>query len=470
MTNKNEENSVFETIAYRYALSLVSIICSLSFIVILLFYAAIAARALIPEQDWLQQNVQELKPLLVNQDAQAVSHYFKTRADVNSQYLMLDAQNKRLAGNLSIWPNNTKSLGKWKYFTLGNDSESAQSYLGLVSQHESGRYLVSRNITDIVQPFKTALSVLGLFLLLSTCFGVLGAIYVAFDMRKRINSINKSLYLIMQGDLSQRMKILDSDGEFGELIGNANTMFDRIEELVAGIRQVSNNIAHDLRTPLTRLRNQLTELQWHASEDNVDIVKNLIGEADDLLVTFNALLRIAQIEAGKSRENFKVLDLASILSDVVEFYEPLAQEKDIEIEQNLNSVNMLGDRDLLFQMLVNVLDNAIKYSSEGGQITLSCLQVGYYIVLEISDRGPGIPLELHNKVFNRFYRVEESRGLKPGNGLGLSLVSAIVDQHNGRVNLHDNKPGLRVEFVFNNNLTQNRIGQEIGQEAVEDAT
>jgi len=262
---------------------------------------------------------------------------------------------------------------------------------------------------------------------------------------RRIESINDTCREIIYGDLSRRIPMRSADDDFDQLAGNLNNMLDQIEVLMAGVRQVSDNIAHDLRTPLARLRNRLEALREQVTEDGPrELLDQASAEADGLLATFKALLRIGQIESGSRRAGFMGVDLSSLLQDVTELYEPLADDKGQRIELKLTSGRQIrGDRDLLFQAFANLLDNAIKYTPDNGQIQveLTGAQVSF------ADNGPGIPEEARDKVFQRFYRLETCRST-PGNGLGLSLVAAVGYLHNARIRLADNAPGLRVIMNF----------------------
>jgi signal transduction histidine kinase len=249
----------------------------------------------------------------------------------------------------------------------------------------------------------------------------------------------------MAGDLSQRIPIRGNGDELDQLAGNLNSMIDEIERLMDGIRHVSDNIAHDLRTPLTRLRNRLEQLQVDLEDSSPyrEQVEQGIAEADQLLATFAALLRIARIEAGGHNSKFETVDLAALVSDAAELYEALAEEKRLHLTTQIDaSISLDGDRDLLFQALINLLDNAIKYTPAGGAVSLELKRCGTTADIVVSDTGSGIAEAERGKVGQRFYRLESSRST-PGSGLGLSLVKAVARLHRAELLLADNAPGLK---------------------------
>ncbi|MFV1921431.1 MAG: sensor histidine kinase [Methylotenera sp.] len=241
------------------------------------------------------------------------------------------------------------------------------------------------------------------------------------------------------GDLSKRLEVSSHWDDLSKMASTLNLMLDRIEALMLGLRQMSDNIAHDLRTPLTRLRNHIEE----AEKDNSDVNNEaLLNEADKLLNTFNALLRISRIETEKKCEHFQPIALKTLLEDVIAFYEPLAELKHISIHQCLIDATYHGDKDLLFQAYANILDNAIKYTPESGEIKIDMKADDQHYVIYIEDTGGGVAENELDKVFQRFYRSDVSRS-SSGTGLGLSLVKAVFDLHHAQIVLRNTDKGLR---------------------------
>ncbi len=257
--------------------------------------------------------------------------------------------------------------------------------------------------------------------------------------------------IVTTGDLSRRIDVNTNWDDLSNLAGILNHMLDRIENLMDGVRRVSDNIAHDLRTPLSRLRSSLEVLEQKAEKENdqelLDTTQKLTSEADHLLQTFSALLRIANIESGKLVSDFSQIPVSFLLEDVIELYEPLAEEKGISIQTKCDDADVDCDRDLLFQALANVLDNAIKFSPSGSTIDIK-LEAGKKVLrISFADQGSGVSEEEKGKIFTRFYRAEQSRN-SAGNGLGLTLVAAIIDLHAGHIELQDAKPGLIVNILL----------------------
>ncbi|MDG1286905.1 MAG: HAMP domain-containing sensor histidine kinase [Rickettsiales bacterium] len=367
----------------------------------------------------------------------------KSAQQAHPLYLYQNTQEQKLAGNL---PQTPKQVDRIAEGLISFQSENRQLAAKIHTFDDGTRLLVARNIDDIIashQRLKWLSLLMFLFMLTVICV----SFFISYFVVSRINRIGGIAGQIIEtGDLSRRVQI-DSNWDDLSNLGEAlNLLLARIEELMQDVRDVADNIAHDLRTPLTRLRNQLESLQEESTTKKEQAV--LLSEVDGLLSTFNALLRIANIEKGKRHQSFKVLDLGSLLQDVVELYEPLAEEKGISINAKiLESSAFSGDRDLLFQFFANLLDNAIKFSPQNSEIQLELTQQGNGITIIISDHGIGIAQGEREKVFDRFYRSDLSRH-EAGSGLGLSLVKAVLELHKGTISLGDNHPGLWVKIIF----------------------
>lgn len=365
-------------------------------------------------------------------------------------YLLVDSENRKLAGNLDSWPEFRNYGDGWLGFDEEllqlNGARTGHEFVARTRDAEDGRrLLVARNYNDVIDNIELVSGALLQSMIATFLVGALGGLFVTAIFLGRLEGVNRSISRIMAGDLSERLPTELPYTDFDQLTVNLNLMLDRIQALMEGMRQVSDNIAHDLRTPLTRLRNHLAELPQLPPERVEHVVPSLLEEADALLATFSALLRIAHVEAGQQRASFVPVDMKVLIGDVVELYEPLAGDKQISLRLDLSEVPAIqGDRDLLFQAMANLVDNAIKYTPAGGHIEVALAQGEQGVVITVADSGIGIPPEDRGKVFRRFYRVEHSRGEQPGNGLGLSLVAAVIRLHQGRIELQDNQPGLRV--------------------------
>jgi signal transduction histidine kinase len=262
----------------------------------------------------------------------------------------------------------------------------------------------------------------------------------------------------MAGDLGGRLPVAGSGDELDRLSESLNLMLARIEQLMAAMREVSDNIAHDLKTPLNRLRNRVEAALREPYGEPVyrEALERTIEEADSLIKTFNALLSIARIEAGAGGENRERLDVASLLCDVAELYEPVAEERGLVLKAEAKGpVFVRADRQLLGQAIANLIDNALKYGTAeangaGGKapdVEVTATERGDVVEIAVTDRGPGVPASDRERVLERFVRLEESRS-EPGSGLGLSLVAAVARLHGGRLRLEDNAPGLRVVLAL----------------------
>lgn len=315
---------------------------------------------------------------------------------------------------------------------------------------DGGRLLVGEHTSqlDDAQEFVFETALVGLAI--TAILALVGGVLMSRRALGRIEAINRTGSEIMAGDLTRRIPITGTSDDYDRLAENLNAMLDRIQALMEGMRQVSNDIAHDLRTPLTRLRNRLEAARTQATsvDDYAEAVDDAIRETDAVLATFRALLRIAQMEAGAGRSGFVDVDLGHLLRRLVEVYVPVAEERGYPLIADIAAdVHVHGDPDLLLQMFSNVLENALLHTPAGTQIELRMKPPAAQIAVTVSDNGPGIPPDARDKVFQRFYRLDSSRSA-PGSGLGLSLVAAVATLHDIDVTLDDNNPGLSVRMVF----------------------
>lgn len=287
---------------------------------------------------------------------------------------------------------------------------------------------------------RTALVALAVAASLGALVGWLTSRWVS----RRLSDLDLTAARVGGGELGLRVPLDGSGDAFDRLGRRFNGMLDRIEDLLGGVRHATDHIAHDLRTPLTRLRNRLEDLRPGAATSERAALDSAVHETDQLLTTFGALLRLARIEAQAPAGAGPVLDLSALAADAAELYTPIGAERAIRLNVDFARADVHGDRDQLFQMLVNLLDNALKFAPAGGEVGMSLQATADGAVLCIDDDGPGIPEADRERVFDRFQRLESHRGT-PGSGLGLSLVRAIVHRHGGRIELLDRAPGLRVQ-------------------------
>jgi signal transduction histidine kinase len=361
-------------------------------------------------------------------------------ADGRSFYLLADPIGRPLAGNVTEWPVGlANACGQWADF-IDDDATPVRAMLLCPGGF---RLLVGRDIrelTAIRQVLRRA-SFYGITLTLA--LALVGGILLALSSERRLAEINRTTRQIMAGDLSRRAPLKGSDDEHDELAQNINAMLDQIENLLEGMRHVGDAVAHDLRGPITRLRNRL-ETVAAADKPNRDDVADCVTQLDQVLATFNALLRIARVESGAYRSAFTTVDLQPIVRDVCELYQAAAEEKHVALHADAPaSVEVYGDRELLAQVLTNLVDNAVKYTPAGGVVRIALERAGDTARLRVADSGSGIAPPDRSRVLQRFTRLDRARS-QPGNGLGLALVNAVTLQHHGRLTLGDNEPGLAV--------------------------
>ncbi len=353
--------------------------------------------------------------------------------NAKSIYLFTTDDYVKLAGNLASWPEQAQSQSGWINFTLdesvGWTGPKRQARARIFEVQGGLRLLVGRDVEDLTTLKRLIETAINWGMGITLALALLGGFMMSRSTTRRIEVINNTSRKIMNGHLSLRIPTRGTQDDFDQLADNLNQMLDRIVYLMEGIRHVSDSIAHDLRTPLTRLRNQLENtLMSVDNEEAREQAGRAVAEADQLLATFNALLRIARLETRGNAADMKPVSLGLLVSDACELYEALAEEKEQTFRHSVDD-----------QVLIEG-DNAIKYTPEHGDILVAVRYEGAEAILEVSDSGVGIPDSEKAHVFQRFYRVGKSRSL-PGNGLGLSLVSAVTEIHQGQIELTDRHPG-----------------------------
>lgn len=367
----------------------------------------------------------------------------RSRPGDPSVYLLVDSRYENVVSSIDRWPRVARDSGKdWLDFEVEGVSTRAKVY----DIEDRYHLLVGQSMKDLTTLKALVSNAMVWGLMLTLALGVLGGFMMRQILRSRLGAINQTSRKIMQGDLRKRIKTRGTGDEFDELAINLNSMLDQIEHGMEGVRRVSDNIAHDLKTPLARLKNRVEELKMRVDRGSEEeaAVDQIIHEADGLLATFNALLRIARIEYSEQRKGFKTVDINSILSDIEELYEPLIEEKGQSLSVAISEpMEIFADRDMLFQAFANLLDNAIKYTPVNGTVAIRSFKQNDKWYVEITDNGPGIPKEEHEKVVQRFYRLDQSR-TTPGSGLGLALVFAVLKVHKLKLTFEDNSPGLKV--------------------------
>jgi signal transduction histidine kinase len=359
-----------------------------------------------------------------------------------SFYLLADAIGRPVAGNVPYWPAGLDDVhDQWVDFVQRGSDTPVRAKLLRVGQ--GFRLLVGRDIRELTEIRRVLRSASLYGITLTLALALAGGVLLALSAERRLAEINRTTRQIIAGDLSRRAPLRGSNDEHDELAQNINAMLDQIENLLAGMRHVGDSVAHDLRGPLTRLRNRLETVAATKTPSRDDL-NDCVTQLDQVLATFNALLRIARVESGAYRSAFTTIDLASIVRDVCELYQAAAEERHVALRCRAAApVEVFGDRELLAQVLTNLVDNALKYTPSGGGVRVELTREKDIARLVVADTGPGIPDTDRSRVLQRFTRLDQARS-QPGNGLGLALVNAVTLQHHGRLTLGDNTPGLLV--------------------------
>jgi signal transduction histidine kinase len=368
------------------------------------------------------------------------------------RYLLVGSDRRYLAGSL---PATSAKVG-WYFMTLSNrdaendDGASTMTLMAFGGTLPDGATLVVASDTSDLDELRWGLgTTTGTFGIVITLLALLGGLVVGSLFLRRLDRVNRSVERIMQGSMSERFPAIGMSIEFDQLCSNLNRMLDRIEALLNSVRQVSTDIAHDLRTPLTRLRQRLEDLREQGSGTPVETeAEAALVQVDQLLGVFRALLRLGALEAGVGRNRIETIDLSDLMERCYQVYLPAAEDSGHQLSAMIEpGVSSPADRELLTQAVTNLIENAMFHTPAGTTIVLSLATSTDGIAITVADHGPGVPAAERENVVKRFYRLDPSRG-GGGAGLGLSLVGAIAENHRAKLTLTDNQPGLRIELLL----------------------
>ena len=451
---------LFRTTAFKLSLAYLFVFAIFAFVI--LGYVAWNATRVLDDQiiDTIEAEINGLAEQYRLAGIRRVVTIVERRAQQPgaSLYLVTNFAGERIAGNVgSLTPGTLAETGQ-REVDYARTEEEARDHRAIVRVFVlpgGFRLLVGRDVEDRARIRDVIGRAFGLSLILVGVMGCLGGWFVTKRVLKRVDNMTATTATIMAGDLTGRVAIAGTGDELDRLAHNLNAMLDRIGELMTGLTEVSNNIAHDLKTPLTRLRNRADEALRHAGtpEELRGALDGVIEESDNLIRIFNALLMIARLEAGHQAEGMAEFDVADVARDVAELYEPLADEAGVDLKIEVEpGLPAHGNRELVGQAVANLVDNAIKYGTETGgaarpAVTIRATKGPDGVVVSVSDKGSGIPADDRGRVLERFVRLEKARS-RPGFGLGLSLAAAIARLHGGTLALNDNSPGLEAVLAL----------------------
>lgn len=404
--------------------------------------------------------------------AGVIQHRAANLKEPGAIYLLVNPLYKPIAGNLSAWPADTGETANlpegeaaeaplappdentWVHFRIsqgeGDGRISRQMRARVIDLPNGYHVLVGRDVDERERFREVMQAALAWSVVIMAMLAFVGGLLLSRQVLRRVDMIARTSRQIIDGDLTKRVAVRGTDDEFDRLSSNLNEMLDQIERLLVGMRAVTDSVAHDLGAPLTRLKNriEMTLRGAPSMEAFRATLKSTIVETDHIRATFDALINIARAETGAEQFEMKRLDLTELSEELLELYEPVANQRQLRLEFALaQAAPVLANRQTLAQALSNLLDNAIKYTPAEGVVRLEVTATPDHICLTLEDTGPGIPAADRERVLQRFVRLEKDSET-PGTGLGLSLVAAVAKLHRARLELGDNEPGLRVTLTF----------------------
>lgn len=382
--------------------------------------------------------------------ARAIERRMRADRTNDGVYLLADRQGRRIAGNLGGWPPVVPVRVGWIEVELYRSDRDRAAVISAATLPLRGgeRLLVGRDSQAQAAFRRTLLRALGWALGVSGVLALASGWFISRFVNRRVADVVSTAEEIVQGDMARRVPVRGGGDEFDRLAGTLNRMLDRIQLLVGDLRMVTDGVAHDLRSPLTRLRAHLDASLEEGLDEAArrERLGRAVAEADAVLRTFAALMEIARAEAGVGRDQFERIDLGALAGDVIDLYTPSAAERGVTLARNGKGAAVRGHPQLLANAVANLVENAIAHAPSGSEVAI-LLADGDEPALSVADRGAGIPESARDKVLQRFVRLDASRG-RPGAGLGLSLVAAVARMHGATLRLDDNAPGLRATIRF----------------------
>ena len=460
--------SLFRRTPFRLTLLFLALFVATASAVLAYVYVASASEARARAEAGVRSEIEALTAVYRTRGVNALNQALveRTLRGGSYLYLLMDKDRKTITGNISTSPLDPGAAvqgGRWDDFRLTDTDEEGRvrkrQAIGVEMPLSGGEQLfVGEDIGDIEAYLSRLTQALWGAMIMVLILGIGGGLVISRRVEKSMSGLNRVVMAVQEGDLKVRAPVTHSGDELDELGQGLNTMLDRLEASMASIRHAGDAIAHDLRSPLTRMRAKLEVALIDAEAGKVSGVDALgvaLDEADLLLKTFNTVLAIARLQAGGAPDP-KVFDAAELATDMAELYEPSGEDKGLEFSAEIEKGLMIeGNQPFLAQALANIIDNAIKYTPEGGAVKFRARRRSSgEIEFSVTDTGPGVPDEDRERVLQRFVRLDNSR-TEPGSGLGLSLVTAVAEAHGGRVQLDEGPgayggqgPGLRVALVL----------------------
>lgn len=363
-------------------------------------------------------------------------------------YMIADTSGHKIVGNIPMWTDDVPPVGRIIDQNVIRDGRVSSGRMLLRHLPDGALLVVGRDMTDLHGINALIWRSIGIGAMLALILSVAGTVFFRFQIERKVGAIRHAALDIEAGDLSRRIPVSGESDEFARLGRDLNRMLDRIEHLMEGVRHISNTIAHNLRTPLGRIRGHLDEaLRTKPEQKRLVVAGNFaIEEIDGLIVLLDKLLQIAEAESGIRRQIFQPVALRQIVSNITDLYDAAAEDAGVALTAKIDGNPVIrGDRHLLASILANLLDNALKYAGSPAMIGVHASHSGNTVTVMVHDNGPGIPALERANVLQRFYRLDQRQ---PGNGIGLAIVAAIVHLHGGTLHLEDAHPGLLVRMVF----------------------